>query len=93
MYIVKVLKRKDAASVTVAIYLAMALIQSLYMPVYQLSDKLSRIGVEQGDNWQGAGWRSAYLGPFIQLILLVVVLEILIRLFVWAHPLFVRKRK
>lgn len=93
MHIVKVLKRKDAASVIVAIYIAMALAQSLYMPVYQASDKLSRIGAPRTDGWQGADWRTTYLSPFISLVLQFLILEILIRLFVMIHPLFVRKRK
>ena len=95
MYTIKVLKRRAAASVIAAIWIAMALTQALYQPIFQLSNKLSQIGAEKQNDYYGPnlGWRYAYLNPFISLVLELVVLEVLIRLFVWIHPLFVRKRK
>ena len=95
MYITKVLKRKDAASLIVAIWIATATIQALYLPIYQLSDKLSRIGDHSNNNNYGPalGWRSTYLSPVIVMVLNLVVIEVLLRLIIWVRPLFVRKRK
>jgi hypothetical protein len=94
MYIVKVLKRKDAASVVLAIWLAMGLMQLTSMPVFRLANKISGIGSSNYNNFGGyGGWRNEYLNPFVTFALQVILLEILIRLFVWAHPLFVRKKK
>ena len=96
MYITKVLKRKDASSVIVAIWLAILLQQALYLPTFRLADKISGIG---DSNYQamygspGQGWRNEYLNPIVTVILSVVILEISIRLFVLIHPLFVRKSK
>jgi len=96
MYIVKVMKRRDAASIVVAIWLAMSLIQLTSLPTFQLTNWLTGLGAHNWNgNFGGPGpdWRSAYLGPFVTFLVQVVALEILIRLFVWVHPMFVRKRK
>jgi len=98
MYIVKVMKRKDAASVVIAIWLAMALMQLTSIPTIRLSNWLTGLGA---NNWQGPyggggpsyDWRSEYLSPVVSFLVQVVVLEILIRLFVWVHPMFVSKKK
>jgi len=95
MYIVKVLKRKDAASVIVAICVAMSLTQLTTIPVFRLANWLSGLGDPNFQGYYGnsANWRNDYLSPAISVVLQLVVLEILVRLFVWVHPLFVRKKK
>jgi len=96
MYIVKVLKRKDAASIIVAIWIAMALSQSLYAPVFQLSYRISQLGTTNDSNGFGGlnqGLRMEYLNPLVGLLLQLIVIELLIRLFVWVHPMLVRKQK
>lgn len=95
MYIIKVLKRRDAASVVVAIILAMTFAQTIFLPVSQLSYKLANISNTSSNygGGYGGGWRDTYLTPLIELVLTVIVLEILIRLFVYVRPMLVRKRK
>jgi len=98
MYIIKVMKRKDASSIVIAIWLAMSLMQLTTMPTYRLTNWLSGVGAH---NWMGGmyggtpgpDWRSEYLSPVISFLVQVIVLEVLIRLFVMIHPLFVRKKK
>ncbi len=96
MYITKVLKRKDASSVIVAIWLAFLLQQALYLPTFHLVDMISGIGDSHYQGMYGAGspgWRNEYLNPIVTVLLNIIVIEILIRLFVVMHPLFVRKSK
>lgn len=96
MYIIKVLKRKDAASVIVAIWLALALNQLTTMPVYKLAGKISGMGDSKYNSmysYSGAGWRSEYLEPVVVFVLGLLILEVLIRVFVTVHPMVVRKRK
>ncbi len=94
MYIVKVMKRKDASSVVVAIFLAMAL--GTWLP--SLAGKLSGwiSGVSDGQYYSysipGAGWQVAYLQPAVFFILQVMVLELLLRVCVLVRPIFVRKK-
>ena len=96
MYIVKVLKRKDAASVVVAVTLAFQLQQLLGVPTYRLSNWLANIGGNGGDtayNNPSGGWRNEILNPIVSFIVQMIVLELLIRLFVWLHPMFVSKKR
>lgn len=98
MYIIKVMKRKDASSIVVAIWLAMSLMQLTSIPTYRLSNWISGWGAHDwsglyGSGAPGADWRNEYLNPFVSFLIQVIALEILIRLFVFIHPLFVRKKK
>ena len=96
MYIVKVMKRKDAASVLVAVVLAMILQQLLFMPTMRLTTLISGIGDPNYNSMYGGGgpgWRNEYVNPVVSFVVQVLVLEILIRLFVLIHPLLVRKKK
>lgn len=96
MYIIKVLKRKDAASVILAIWTAMQLMQLTAVPTSRLVGKLTGIGDSSFQYYGGYGvssWRNEYLSPFISFIVQVVALEVLIRVFVWLHPYLVRKSK
>lgn len=95
MYIIKLLKRKDASSVIVAIYIAMALGTWLPSTVGKLSGWIS--GVSDGQYYSysipGAGWQTAYLQPAVFFLLQLIALELLLRLIVWVHPMLVRKNK
>ena len=84
MYIIKVLKRKDASSVVVAIWLALSLNQITTLPVFRLADLISGIGASNYSGMYGGGatgWRTEYFNPIVSFVLQIVVLEILIRLF------------
>jgi hypothetical protein len=93
MYTIKVLKRKDAASVVVAIIIAMTFVQTMFLPISQLSYKVANLGNDVSNyGGYGGGWRDTYLNPFIEIIFTFILIEILIRLFVVVRPLFVRKK-
>lgn len=74
MVVVRVLKRKDAASVLVAIVLAIAVSTFLASVSIELSNKIA--GVETGLD-VAREWQEVYLQPFILLLLQVVFLEVL----------------
>ena len=94
MHIVKLLKRRDAASLIVAIYLAQALHQLVMMQSYSLGTRLAYVGSNDTQNmFGGGGWRNEYLSPIISFVIQIVFLEVIIRLFVWVHPMLVSKRK
>lgn len=95
MYIIKVLKRRDAASVIIAIWIALSLNMLVSLPTYRLANWVAGIGTSNYNGMYGPsqGWRNEYLNPVVSFVLQIIVLEILIRLFVWVHPMFVRKRK
>lgn len=95
MYIVKVMKRKDASSVVVAILLAMMLSQLLMFVTGELSAKISGLNNEDGGFYYGAGgdWKVTYLQPFVSVLLQLLALEVLLRLVVWLRPMFVRKQR
>lgn len=95
MYIVKVLKRKDASSVVVAIFIAMALGMWLPSAVGKLSGWISGLSDNQYYAYSapGANWQAAYLQPAVFFLLQLIALEILLRIVIMVHPMFVRKRR
>ncbi len=96
MYIIKVLKRKDAASIIVAIWIAMSLNQIIFLPTLRLSNWVTGLGDKNYSNMYGGvngGWRNEFLNPVVSFVVQILLLEILIRLFVIVHPWFVRKKK
>ncbi len=95
MYVIKVLKRKDAASVVIAIWLAMQLMQLTTTPTSRLIGKITGLGDSgyQSYGGYGGGWRNEYLYPFVSFVVQLIALEILIRVFTFVHPLVVRKKK
>lgn len=79
MYIIKVMKRKDAASVLVAIVLAMILSTALNQLTAKWAIELSGLGYGRHSyTLARAGWQSTYLYPIMSVILQVVVLEVVI---------------
>ncbi len=90
---IKVLKRKDAASVVVAIVVAMVIGQVLPITTSELANKLT--GVNEGGfsyTIPGGDWKTQYLNPIVWAVVQLVVLELLIRLYVLAHSLVTKKR-
>jgi len=88
MYIEKVLKRKDASSVIVAV--VSAFIISTWLPgvVWRLADKITGSNSQYG---LGGSWKAQYLQPFVMMVLQFVVLELALRLYVWVHKMFTSK--
>ena len=88
MYIVKILKRKDAASVVVAVVLAFVLSGVITVLTSDLATYLS--GIETS---AGANWRENVVRPLIAAFLQVVLLEALLRILVFVRPYFVQRKK
>ncbi len=88
MYIVKILKRKDAASVVVAIVLALILGSVLPALTHDLATYLSGI-----ETFGGAAWRENVVRPIINSLLQVILLEAVLRAVIYTRPLFVRKKR
>lgn len=87
MYIVRILKRKDAASVVVAIVLAIVLSGIVSVLTGDLATYLS--GIEK----TATEWRSDVARPLIHAGLQLVLLEAVLRLVINVRPLFVRKKR
>ena len=94
MGIVKVLKRKDAASVVLAVTIGMILLQLVTTVTPELAGKIS--GLEEGQyvnySFPGATWQSAYLFPVVSAALQLIALEILVWLYVGVHGLVAKKK-
>lgn len=74
---IKVLKRKDASSVVVAVVIALILYQVLPAMTERLAAVLSGVNVTVG-----AGWQDQYLQPAVSAVLQLLLLEVL--LWVWT---------
>lgn len=88
MYIVKILKRKDAASVVVAVVLAVILASVLPSVTSDLATYLS--GIETA---QATEWRENVVRPLISAGLQIIVLEALLRVVIFVRPYFIRKKR
>lgn len=88
MYIVKILKRGDAASVVVAVVLALILAGVLPNVTSDLATYLS--GIETANSTE---WRENVVRPLINAVLQIVVLEAFLRVVVFVRPYFVSKKK
>jgi hypothetical protein len=89
MVLIKILKRRDAASLVIAIIIAMAVGQALATASFWPASVI--VGTNQeGFGAGGPGWEGNYLQPFIQVALQIIALEIIVRLYV-AVAAFVRK--
>lgn len=75
MDIVKVLKRKDASSVVVAVVLGLLVNSAVQDWAYRPAAWLS------GDSTNGGGWNAGLWRPLVTLVVGLVVLEIVIRLY------------
>lgn len=88
MYIVKVLKRKDASSVIVAVILALILGGVLTVLTGDLSTYLS--GIETSG---GTEWRENIVRPLIAAGLQFILLEAVLRVVIYVRPMFVRRKR
>lgn len=87
MYIIKVLKRKDASSVAVAVVLALIIATVLQVLTFDLSNYLS--GIEP---YAGTNWRESIVRPLIAAGLELIALEALLRVIISVRPFFVSKK-
>lgn len=81
MAIIKVLKRKDAASLIVAIVVATTIGPVLSAVTIPLSNALSGTDLST----PGTGWQVQYLDPIVHAILQIVALVVGIWLYVFVH--------
>ena len=88
MYIVRILKRRDAASVVVAVVLAFVLSSVVTVLTADLATYLSGIEVSGGTQW-----RENVVRPLIAAGLQVILLEAILRLVIAIRPVFVQKRR
>lgn len=84
MEIIRILNKKNAYSVIVAIIIASAVGSTLMMTLQEPATILSGIDRSemyggQGGMHGGPGWQNMYLQPVILLVLQLVVLELLCR--------------
>lgn len=75
MDIVKVLKRKDASSVAVAVVLGLLINNAVQAWAYRPSAWLS------SEQTNGGGWNAGLWRPLITLVVELIVLEIVIRVY------------
>ena len=73
---IKVLKRKDASSVVVAVVIALIIYQMLPALTERLASIISGVDVSIG-----AGWQDQYLQPIVGAVLQLLLLEVV--LWVW----------
>lgn len=88
MYIIRILKRRDAASVIVAVVLAFILTSIVSVLTGDLATYLSGIEVMGGTEW-----RENVVRPLIQAGLQIILLEAILRAVVYTRPLFVRRKR
>ena len=88
MILVRVLQRRDAASIVVAVAAGLVLANYLGALSYTLSSAL--IG-QNGGGPSGIEWRQAYLIPLMAMIVSFVGLEILANIVVVMRKLLVGK--
>lgn len=89
---IKVLKRKDASSVIVAVVVALMISQLLPIVTAELTNWIT--GVNEGGFSRaipGADWKTQYLNPVVSLLVQLVALELLVRLYVLGHSLVSKK--
>lgn len=89
MLLIKILKRRDASSVILAIIIAMAISQPLYTVTSRWSGILS--GLEDGQYMMftppNSGWQEMYLQPVVWVLVQLAVLEVLCWLYVGVRML------
>jgi hypothetical protein len=95
MYTSKVLKRKDASSVMVAVVMAFAFVSFLTSISARPAGLLLNLddGSYAAYSFPGSGFVGTYVYPLVVLLLQLLFLEISIRLIVWLRPLVVRKKR
>lgn len=88
MYIIKILKRRDAASIIVAVVLAFVLSNIATVLTADLATYLAGIEVSGGTEW-----RENVVRPLIAAFLQVILLEAILRGVIYVRPYFVRRKR
>jgi uncharacterized membrane protein len=87
MVLIKILKRRDASSVLVAILLAI-IIQPILATLAHLAAVVSNLNSGQYPSgaYPGTGWKGEYLYPVVLAVLQIILLEVLAWIFIWMKP-------
>lgn len=95
MVLIKVLKRRDASSVVVAILLAMILEQPLVSVTGRLASWISDLHSNQGYGFGGfgGGWKQEYLFPIVWALVQIIILEVLGWIYVFVTMPMKKRRK
>lgn len=94
MVLVKILKRGDAASIIVAIVLAMSISNAFSIMFMDIAGWVAGIG-EDVNMYQGfseGGWRTTYLFPVVTLVLQLIALELVARVAIYAREQAIKLR-
>lgn len=95
MVLVKILKRKDASSIIVAVVVAMIVGQLLMMTMQQPASEL--VGLNNGPYGEGAfggpDWKATYLTPVVSAALQLVALEVLAWVTIAVAALAIPKKR
>lgn len=79
MYIVQILKRKDAAALVVGVVVALIISAFISSITSELANMVGNVGSEVT---AGPSWQQQYLVPLVWAVLQLVVFEVVIRLYV-----------
>lgn len=93
MILVKVLKRKDASSVIVAIITAMIVQQPLMTMTTKPASIISGDNVQGYAYGPGGDWQQQYLFPIVQALLQLLVLEVLCWIVIGLAAMFKGDKK
>jgi hypothetical protein len=79
MVLIKILKRKDASSVVVAVLIAMIVQQPLFMLTGKPASIISGLDSNSGGFYYGpgGGWQTQYLYPVVWVLVQLLALEII----------------
>lgn len=93
MVLVRVLKRKDASSVVIAVIMAMVLLQVVQTIPAKWAGWLSGLNDGQYVSYTSGttGWKGQYLYPIIYAVLELLVLEVLGWVYIWGTQAVKRK--
>ena len=82
MVTIKVLKRKDGASLVAGVILAVITASFVSAITQSLAQKISYSNL---NNYSGPSWQVAYLYPLVWFLLELIVVEIIVRIYVALH--------
>lgn len=85
METVAILKRRDGASVVVAIVLGLIVNNAVQAWAFRPAAWLS------SEDTNGGGWNAGLWRPLVTLVLQLVVLELVIRLYTWLVDMGIKK--
>ena len=95
MVLVKILKRRDAASVLVAVVIAMIISQPLTSTTIRLASNIAGVdnGAQGGYAPSGADWQTEYLFPVVWAIVQILVLEVVCWVYIGVVAVLRRAKK